>query len=320
MKVAILDDYQRVASDLAEWDELGHDVDVEFISEHFTDAHALAARLSGCEVVVAMRERTPFPASLLGLLPDLRLLVTTGPFNASIDIAAAAERDILVCGTGGILSTTAELTWALILAVLRHVPAEDRAVRDGVWQSTVGGDLRDRTLGIVGLGNIGTLVAAVGRAFGMNVIAWSENLTPQRCVEQGVGFVSRAELFRRSDVLSIHLKLSDRTRGIVGPDEFALMKSSAVLINTSRAELVDETALLDALRQHRIGGAGLDVFWQEPLASDHPILSVPNTVLTPHLGYVTADCYRTFFRDAIEDIVAWRDGSPVRVVEPPPVL
>jgi phosphoglycerate dehydrogenase-like enzyme len=313
MRVAVLDDYQRVARSLADWDQL-RDATVVFFADHVDDADALVDRLAGFDVVVAMRERTAFPASVLERLPDLRLLVTTGPFNASIDVAAAQARGLTVCGTGGTFWNTAELTWALILATARSLPAEEALLRAGGWQRTLGRTLHGSTLSVLGLGNLGRVVAQLGVAFGMQVVAWSPNLTADRCEQVGASLVERDELFARADVLSVHLKLSDRSRGLVGARELALMKPTAVLVNTSRGPIVDEVALASALERGALGGAGLDVFTVEPLPDDHPLRKAPNTVLTPHLGYVTEDCYRVFYGDAVEDIVAWQAGSPVRVI------
>ncbi|GAA5166797.1 D-2-hydroxyacid dehydrogenase family protein [Amycolatopsis dongchuanensis] len=312
MKIAILDDYQNVAQDFADWKSL--DAELEVFTSHIDDPDELVARLAGAEVVVAMRERTRFPAELLARLTDLKLLVSTGHRNAAIDLKAAEEHGILVCGTGYLPHPTAEHTWALILAAQRHLDVELPAMRQGRWQTTVGVPLHGRTLGLLGLGRLGSRVAKVGQAFGMETIAWSQNLTPERAAEHGVTAVAKEELFRRSDVLSVHLVLSKRTRGLVGAAELALMKPDSLLVNTSRGPIVDEAALVDALRRRAIGGAALDVFDVEPLPADHPLRTLDNAVLTPHLGYVTRDVYDVFFRDAVEDIAAWRAGSPVRVM------
>lgn len=312
MRIAVLDDYQLVGRRFADWDSLRGDV--QFHSQHLADPAALAAALAGVDVVVAMRERTPFTAEVLDLLPDLRLLVTTGRANAAIDLDAARARGVVVCGTDSPSSATPELTWALILAVARHVPQEDARLRAGGWQHTIGTDLAGRRLGVVGLGRLGTRVAEVGRAFGMDVVAWSANLDPSAAAAAGVRAVGKEELFATSDVVTVHYKLSARSAGIVGRDDLARMKPTAFLINTSRGPLVDTDALLAALHAGRIGGAGLDVYDVEPLPTDHPLRSAPRTVLTPHLGYVTEDTYTTFFTQAVEDIAAWAAGSPVRVL------
>ncbi|MFE6968277.1 D-2-hydroxyacid dehydrogenase family protein [Isoptericola sp. NPDC057653] len=312
MRVAVLDDYQRVAHRFADWAGLG--AEVAFVDRPLPDDDAVVAALDGYDVVVAMRERTPFTAARLARLPDLRLLVTTGRQNAAIDLDAARARGVVVCGTDSPTNATPELTWALILAVLRHVPAEDRAVRDGGWQHTVGGDLEGRRLGVVGLGRLGSRVARVGLAFGMDVVAWSRHLDPAHAEGLGVRPVAKDELFATSDVVTVHYKLSDRSRGIVGDDDLARMKRTAILVNTSRGPLVDTGALLAALHEGRIGGAGLDVHDAEPLPADHPLRSAPRTVLTPHLGYVTEGTYRTFYGQAVEDVAAWAAGAPVRVL------
>jgi phosphoglycerate dehydrogenase-like enzyme len=313
-RIAVLDDYQTVAARFADWSRVSEPVDVVEFHDHLDDEDALVERLMPFDVVVAMRERTPFPRQLLERLPNLRLLVTTGKRNASIDVAAAAERGIAVCGTASHPTGPVELTWALILAVARHIPQEDASVRAGGWQETVGTDLAGATLGVLGLGRLGERVATIGQAFGMDVVAWSQNLTDERAAEVGVRRVSKDELFAGADVLTVHLVLSDRTRGLIGRDELKQMKQSAILINTSRGPIVDEAALLDALNHNTIAGAGLDVFDQEPLPQDHPLRSAPRTVLTPHLGYVTEKTYEVFFREAVEDVAAFLSGNPVRVL------
>ena len=313
-RIAVLDDYQSAAATYADWSAVPEAVDVEEFSDHLSDEDALAARLQPFDVVVAMRERTPFPRSLLARLPNLRLLVTTGARNASIDVAAARELGVTVCGTGAHPSGPVELTWALVLAVARHLPPEDANVRAGGWQQTVGTDLAGATLGVVGLGRLGGKVARIGGAFGMDVVAWSQNLTAERAAEVGVRRVTKDELLSTSDVVTIHLQLSDRTRGLIGAPEFALMKHTAILVNTSRGPIVDEAALLDALRDDQIAGAGLDVFDTEPLPADHPLRSEPRAVLTPHLGYVTKATYEVFYRGAVEDVAAFLAGAPVREI------
>lgn len=312
MRVAVVDDYQRVAHRFADWASLG--AEVEFLDRPLPDDDAVVAALAGYDVVVAMRERTPFPAARLARLPDLRLLVTTGRANASIDLDAARERGVVVCGTDSPTNATPELTWALILALLRHVPAEDRAVREGGWQHTVGGDLEGQRLGVVGLGRLGAKVARIGLAFGMDVVAWSTHLDAARAAEAGVRAVAKDELFATSDVATVHYKLGERSRGIVGAADLGRMKPTAYLVNTSRGPLVDTGALLAALHDGRIAGAGLDVYDVEPLPADHPLRSAPRTVLTPHLGYVTEGTYRTFYGQALEDVAAWAAGEPVRVL------
>lgn len=317
-RVAVLDDYQRAAEPAGPWHLLPDAVSVEFFHDHVADESALARRLEPFEIVVAMRERTAFPASLLDRLPNLRLLVTTGPSNAVIDVDHASQRGVVVCGTGGSRvpgsDPTAELTWGLILASTRHIAFEDRGVRAGEWQRTVGTALHGKILGLLGLGHIGSAVASVGRAFGMQVVAWSPNLTATRAQDGGAKLVSKDDLFRRADVLSVHLVLSDRTRGIVGAGELSLMKPTAYLVNTSRGPLISEPALVAALEEGKIAGAGLDVFDPEPLGDGHPFRTMDNVVLTPHLGYVTRETYDSFFGQIVEDINAFLAGSPVRVV------
>jgi phosphoglycerate dehydrogenase-like enzyme len=314
VRVAILDDYQRVAPALGPWEELGDSVAVTAFDDHVAGDDALVARLAPFEVVVAMRERTPFPRERLERLPNLRLLVTTGRANASIDMDAARGLGIVVAGTDGLASPTVELTWALILAVCRNVVAEDRAIREGGWQHTIGPELAGRTLGVVGLGRLGSRIAAIGQAFEMDVIAWSQNLQSEHAASLGVEAVGKEELFGRSDVVTIHLKLSDRTHHLVGAPELAAMKPGAYLVNTSRGPIVDEAALLAALHEGTIAGAALDVYDIEPLPADHPLRSAPRTVLTPHLGYVSLGNYELFFRDVVECIAGFLRGEPVRVL------
>ncbi|HEX5370062.1 MAG TPA: D-2-hydroxyacid dehydrogenase family protein, partial [Dehalococcoidia bacterium] len=288
--------------------------EVQSFRDHIADEDALARRLEPYDVIVAMRERTPFPRSLVERLPNLKLLVTTGGRNASFDMVALRERGITVCGTGGRPTPTAELTWGLIIGLLRHIAEEDRNVRAGGWQSSIGPTLAGATLACCGLGNLGSQVAKVGKAFGMEVIAWSQNLTQERCDSVGATLVSKDELFSRADVLSIHLVLSDRTLGLVGARELALMKPASYLVNTSCGPIVDEAALVEALRARRIAGAAIDVFEVEPLPPDHPFRSLENTLITPHLGYVTSETYDLFYGNAVEDILGFLNGSPVRVV------
>jgi phosphoglycerate dehydrogenase-like enzyme len=315
MRIAVLDDYQGVAREMADWGSLGPDCEPVFFREHLSSLEVLAEKLGGFDVVVAMRERTPFPRALLEKLPRLRLLVTTGMRNRSIDVAAARERGITVCGTPSSSGTTGELAWGLILSLFRHIPREDRALREGHWQTTLGLGLAGKTLGIIGLGNIGSQVARIGAAFNMEVIAWSQNLDAERARRAGAQRVERDELLARSDVVTLHLVLSDRTRGLIGARELALMKPTAFLVNTSRGPIVDEAALAGALAKGTLGGAGVDVYGVEPIGSDHPLLRAPNTVLTPHLGYVTRESYRAYFGGAVEDIAAWRRGAPLRVLD-----
>jgi phosphoglycerate dehydrogenase-like enzyme len=309
-RIAVLDDYQRVAHRFADWSRLdGHEV--TFFHEPLDDP---ARVLEPFDVVCAMRERTPFPAELLERLPNLRLLVTTGMRNASIDLEAAARQGVTVCGTEGSWQATTELAFGLMLALARNIPLEDAAIRAGGWQTTVGVSLDGKTLGVVGLGRLGSAAARIGAAFGMRLIAWSENLAPERAAECGAELVSKDELFANADFVTIHLVLSRRTRGLIGAHELGLMKPTAFLVNTSRGPIVDEAALLEALEAGTIAGAGLDVFDREPLPVDHPLRSAPNTVLTPHLGYVTEDTYRLFYEQTVENIEAFFAGQSVRVI------
>ncbi|HVX19793.1 MAG TPA: D-2-hydroxyacid dehydrogenase family protein [Acidimicrobiales bacterium] len=314
MRVVVLDDYQGVALSSADWSPVAARADVDVCRDHIDDPDELVARLGGAEVVVLMRERTPVGADLLDRLPALRLVVTTGPRNAAVDVAACRARGVAVCGTGGYVDPTTELTWGLILAVTKRIPEEAASVRAGGWQRSVGTDLAGKTLGVVGLGRIGAGVAQVAAAFGMSVIAWSQNLTAARAAEAGAELVGKADLFGRADVVTLHLVLGDRTRGIVGPAELAAMKPTAFLVNTSRGPLVDEPALVAALERGAIAGAGLDVFEQEPLPAAHPFRTLPNVVATPHIGYVTAEMYALFYREVVEDIAAFLDGGLLREV------
>jgi phosphoglycerate dehydrogenase-like enzyme len=311
-RVALLDDYQDVATTIVDWPP---EWEVVSFTDHVDGPDELVARLQGFDVLVAMRERTAFPRTVLERLPDLRLLVTTGLRNAAIDVGAAHDHGVVVSGTWGIISNTVELTWALILAVARHLPDETAAVRSGGWQQAVGSDLNGRTLGVLGLGNIGSRVARIGAAFGMDVIAWSANLTDERAAECGASRVEKDELFRRADVVTVHLVLSERTRGLIGATELASMRQSSFLVNTSRGPIIDDAALIDALERGAIAGAGLDAFEVEPLPADHPYRKLPNVVATPHIGYVTGDCYRIFYDQIVEDIAAFLGGEPVRVIE-----
>jgi len=311
VRVAVLDDYQRVALISADWSPLAGRADVVVFADHLAPS-ALAEQLRGFQVIVAMRERTPFPASLIDRLPDLRLLVTTGMANASIDMAAAASRGVTVCGTGGSFPSTPELAWGLVLALLRGIPGEDAAVRAGGWQVGVGREVAGSAVGLLGLGRIGSRVARYAQAFDAKVLAWSQNLTPEMAAEHGARHATKEELFAESDIVSVHLRLSPRTLKLVGEPELALLGPAGYLVNTSRGPIVDEAALVAALRGGSIAGAALDVFDVEPLPRDHPLRSTPNTVLTPHIGYVTTASYEIYYRDAVEDIVAWLDGAPTR--------
>ena len=315
----MLDDYQQVAMKMADWSLLPVDTELQMFQDHLSDESAVAERLKEFEIVVAMRERTPFPRSLLERLPGLRLLVTSGMRNASIDLEAASALGITVCGTGALSYPTAELTWGLILALLRHIPEEDSATRAGRWQVSMGTGLRDKVLGVIGLGNLGSQVSTVGKAFGMSVVAWSQNLTLERAASFGAALVDRDELLSGSDIVTIHLVLSERTRGLIGERELGLMKPAAYLINTSRGSIVDEAALVEALEKGGIAGAALDVFDEEPLSLEHTLRRLENTVITPHLGYVTKETYQVYFADAVDDILSFLSGEPTRVLAAPKV-
>ena len=316
MDIAILDDYQAVAQNMADWSQLPPGSNLHFYHDHIADEDALVERLKDFQVVMGMRERTPFPRSVLDRLPELRLLVTAGMGNAVFDIPAATELGIVVSGTGGVGEGPTELTWGLILALVRSIPQEDRRTREGNWGTTVGIGLKEKTLGLLGLGHIGSLVGRVGTALDMNIIAWSQNLTPERAVECDATLVNKETLFKESDVLSVHVQLSDRTRGLVGAKELSLMKPTSYLINISRGPIVDEASLIQALSNGTIAGAGLDVFDIEPLPEKHPLLGLSNTVLTPHLGYVTEDGYRVRYTQVVEDIRAFTSGESIRVLNP----
>jgi phosphoglycerate dehydrogenase-like enzyme len=313
-KCVILDDYQGVALEYADWSVLADRVEVTSLREHIADEDALVDKLADADVVIMMRERTRFPASLFERLPKLGLLITSGMRNAAIELAAAG--DVVVCGTGSSSTPPAELTWGLILGLARQIPVENSNLRmNGPWQSTVGVDLNGRCLGIVGLGKIGTRVAQVGRAFGMRVTAWSPNLTDERAAAADVERIaSKEELLASSDFVTIHLVLGPTTRGIIGGDDLRRMRPNAFLINTSRAALVDQADLIQALDENWIAGAGLDVFEEEPLPAGHPFRQLPNVLATPHLGYVSEGNYRTYFTEAVGDIEAWLAGSPIRLL------
>lgn len=312
--IAVLDDFQGVALDLADWARLRDRASVTVFRDHLSEPDRIVERLQPFDVVCVMRERTPLPGALLARLPRLKLIASTTMRNASIDMAAARDRGILVCGTASPSTGAPVLTWALILALLRHLPAESASLRAGGWQVAVGGDLHGRALGVLGLGRIGQPVAAVGRAFGMQVLAWSPNLTAERAEQHGAQLVEKDDLFRRADILTVHLVSSDRSRGIIGRRELELMKPSALLVNTSRGPLVDEDALIDTLLRRRIGGAALDVFDVEPLPPGHPFRSLDNVLATPHIGFVTEDTLRMFYAATVENISAWLDGVPMRVL------
>ena len=310
MKIAVLDDYQNVALKLADWSVLTGRAEISTFNDHIADPAALIDRLLPFDVICVMRERTPLPREIIERLPRLKLIASTGPGNASIDMAAASERGISVTATGYRSTPTIELTWALILASMRHIVSESNGVRAGGWQTTIGQELEGKVLGVVGLGRVGGQVARIGLAFGMKIIAWSQNMTPEIAAAAGATMVPKSELFRQADIVTIHLVLSKRTRGLIGAAEFEVMKPAARLINTSRGPIVDEAALIAALQSRTIGGAALDVFDQEPLPAGHPFRSLDNVLATPHIGYVGEDLYRTFFQDVVASISTWLDELP----------
>jgi D-3-phosphoglycerate dehydrogenase len=314
-RCAILDDYQNVALKMADWTKVANDLDIKVFNEHIGGPDAVVKALQGFSIVSAMRERTGFPRAVIEKLPDLKLLMTTGARNASIDIAACAERGIVVCGTPSVGNPTSGIAIGLMLELTRRIGYECNRMKSGVpWQTTIGPDLGDMTLGVLGLGKLGIRTSQIAKAFGMKVVAWSQNLTAEKCKEVGVDYVSKEDLFRQADVITIHLVLSQRSRGLVGAKEFGLMKPTAYIVNTSRGPIIDEAAMLAALRDNKIAGAGLDVFDVEPLPLDHPFRKMDNVVLTPHLGYVSSQNYRAYFAGVVDDIRAFLDGKPVRVM------
>jgi phosphoglycerate dehydrogenase-like enzyme len=315
-RCAILDDYQNVALKVADWSKVSGDLDIKVFNEHLGGPDNVVKALQGFGIVCAMRERTAFPRAVIEKLPDLKLLITTGLRNASFDVAAAKERGVVVCGTPSVGNPTSGIAIGLMLELTRRIGYENARMKAGVpWQTTIGIDLDGLTLGVLGLGKLGLRTANIAKAFGMKVVAWSQNLTPERCKEAGIDYVSKEELFRQADFITIHLVLSQRSRGLVGANELGLMKPSAYIINTSRGPIIDEAALLAVLRDQKIAGAGLDVFDIEPLPTDHPLRKMDNVVLTPHLGYVATQNYRSYFGGVVEDIRAFLDGKPVRVME-----
>ena len=311
-RLAILDDYQDAARSFADWGRLNARADVTVFADHLADEDALVARLEPFAAVAIMRERTPFPRRVLERLPNLKLIATSGMWNAAVDLAACEDLGIVVSGTQAGGGATAQVTWALIFALAQQITVVDRDVREGRWQTGIGDELAGKTLGLVGLGRVGAKVARAAPAFDMNVIAWSANLTDERAAAAGARRVERDELLAQSDFVSIHLVLGERSRGLIGRRELALMKPTAFLINTSRGPIVDETALIEVLQARRIAGAGLDVFDVEPLPLDHPLRTFPNTVLTPHIGYVSKASYAVFYGQMLEDVEAWLDGAPIR--------
>jgi len=315
VRAAILDDYQNVAMKFADWSEISKDVDIKVFNAPLDGPDAVIKALQGFAIVVGMRERTPFPRKVIKALPDLKLLITTGARNNSFDVKACAERGVTVCGTGAAGSPTTGIAFGLMLELTRRIGSENARLKAGEpWQVTVGRDLEGLTLGILGLGKLGQRSATVGKAFGMRTIAWSQNLTEDKARAAGADPVSKEDLFRNADFITIHLVLSDRSRGLVGAKELGLMKKTSYLINTSRGPIVDEKALIAALQNNALAGAGLDVFDVEPLPLNHPFRKMDNVVITPHLGYVSEQNYRKYFPDIVEDIRAWLDGKPVRVI------
>jgi len=312
VQIAVIDDWQHVASDVVNWSVLEAVGQVHFLHDYPTDTATMIERLKGFEVICVMRERSTFDKALLQGLPKLKLLVTGGMRNAAIDLPAARALGITVCGTDSYKHAAPELTWALIMASTRNLLAEANALRAGHWQVGLGGDLYGKTLGVLGLGSIGQKVAKFAQVFGMRVIAWSENLTPERAAASGVTWVSKRELFEQADILTVHLVLSERSRGLVDAQALGWMKPSARLVNTARGPIVDEQALVQALRSGRLAGAALDVYAQEPLPADHPFRHLPNLLATPHVGYVSEQNYRQFYQQMIEDIQAWAKGVPIR--------
>jgi phosphoglycerate dehydrogenase-like enzyme len=314
MRLSILDDYQGVALDMADWSGLEGRVDVVVERKPFADEDGAARALADSEIVAAMRERTPFPRSLVERLPKLKLLVTTGMRNAAFDMPALRDHGTVVCGTEGGGLDTAELAWGLILGAARRIAEDHRAMREGLWQTRIGHRIAGKTLGLLGLGRLGAAVARVGLAFDMKAIAWSQNLTAERAAAVGVERVDKEALLRRSDILSVHLVLSPRSRGLVGRDDIARMKKGAILVNTSRGPIVDTAAVIEALQDGRLGYAGFDVYDKEPLPADHPLRRAPNVLLTPHIGYVTEENYRSSYPQIVENVAAFLDGKPIRVI------
>jgi phosphoglycerate dehydrogenase-like enzyme len=310
MKVAVLDDYQGLALKLADWTAVAKRARIDVFNDHLADTDAVVKRLLPYDIVCVMRERTPLRREIIERLPNLKLIASTAPRNAAIDMQAAADRGVTVLHTGYFASPTVELTWALILASARHITAEAAAVREGGWQRGLGEDLAHSTLGIIGLGSIGSKVAKVALAFGMTIIAWSQNLSAERAAAAGATLVRKEELLRQADIVTLHLVLGDRTRGLIGASELALMKPSARLVNTSRGPIVEEAALIEALACRRIAGAAIDTYDTEPLPLDHPYRQIPNLLATPHIGYVSRGLYERFYRDTVSNILAWLDGAP----------
>jgi phosphoglycerate dehydrogenase-like enzyme len=305
MKIAILDDYQNKSLELADWSEIKKHADITVFNDHIADSSTVIKRLTPFDIICVMRERTPMTAAILEALPQLKLIVSTGSRNASIDAETCAKKNITILHTNYFATPTIELTWALILSIARNIPSENASLRANGWQLKIGTDLHGKTLAVLGLGNIGSQVAVIAKAFGMNVISWSQNLTAEKAQEAGTTLVTKEELFKQADFLSVHLVLGPRSKGIVGASELALMKPTAFLINTSRGPIVDEEALITALKDQTIAGAAIDVYDQEPLQKDHPFRSLDNALATPHIGYVSQNLYETFYRDTVKNILSW---------------
>ena len=316
LNVAVLDDYQNVAAGFANWGQLSSEAKVTVFNDHIHDSDSLVKRLESFEIVCAMRERTPFPIEILQRLPKLQLLITTGMRNASIDVKEANNLGVVVCGTDGLPYPTAELAWGLILDLARNIAKENESVKRGKWQTTVGVGLKGKTLGLIGLGNLGGQVANYGNAFGMDVIAWSQNLTKEKAEGRNTKYVSLETLMAESDFISIHTVLSSRTKDLINASKLKLMKKTSFLINTSRGPIVNELALVNALGEGEIAGAALDVFSLEPLPSDHPLITLENTIITPHIGYVTNETYKIFYEQTVECIIGFIQGNPIRVISP----
>tara|TARA_A100001037_G_scaffold305991_1_gene348513 strand:+ start:26619 stop:27608 length:990 start_codon:yes stop_codon:yes gene_type:complete len=316
MNIAILDDYQSVARNYAEWSKLEAQHGITFFSDHISDHSQLITRLQPFDIIMGMRERTPFPKAVLSKLPNLKLLITSGARNASFDTQSATALGILICGTGGSGEGPTELTWGLIINLLRNIPREISDTKQHKWGTTMGVGLKGKTIGLLGLGHIGSLVARVAKAFDMNVIAWSQNMTESHASEHSATLVSKEELFALSDIVSIHVRLSDRTRDLVTYKELSLMKSTSYIINISRGPIINENDLVQILRDKGIAGAGLDTFDVEPLPDNHPLLNLDNVIITPHIGYVTQEAYSAYYSGALEDIEAFIEGTPINMINP----
>jgi len=316
LRCAILDDYQNVALTSADWSKVTNDIDIKVFNEHLGGNENVIKTLQGFPIICAMRERTPFPKEVIDKLPDLKLLITSGMVNRGIDVEAAKAKGVTVCGTGSFGNPTAGIAWGLILELTRHIGYENNKLKSGTpWQTTLGPDVEGMNLGIIGLGKLGTRVGEIGKAFRMKVSAWSQNITQERADKAGFGYVATKEdLLRQSDIVSIHIPLTPKSRGLLGAKELSLLKPSALLINTSRGPIVDQAALLDVLRNKKIAGAGFDVYDVEPLPLDHPLRKLDNIVLTPHLGYCSAQNFVQYFTGMVEDIRGFLDGKPVRVL------